>query len=174
MKIRTNVLSVAAGIFFLSAGTDKASLTEGYRPGNLAPGIMLLGTGAADITFSNNLGNYTLLHFWAAYDAESRMRNVQLWNKLNHGDISSQVKMVSVSMDKFASVFAETVKADKLEGTVQLHEELGERSEAYRKYGLKKGLRNFLIDDKGVIIATDLTPGRLSEVVNKRRNQENQ
>ncbi|MDR0742835.1 MAG: hypothetical protein LBF05_00540, partial [Tannerella sp.] len=135
MKIRTYVLSVAAGAFFLSAGTDKARLTEGNRPGNLAPGIKSLGTGA-EITFPDNSGTYTLLHFWAAYDAVSRMRNVQLWNKLNHGDLSSRIKMVSVSMDKLSSVFTVTLKADKLEETNQLHEALGEHSEAYRKYGL--------------------------------------
>ena len=165
MKIRTYVLSVAAGIFFLSAGTEKASLTEGYRPGDLAPGIKSLGTDA-DITFSNSSGCYTLLHFWAAYDAESRLRNVQLWNELNRGGWP-QVKMVSVSMDKLTSIFTETVKTDKLEGTNQVHEELGERSEVYEKYGLKKGLRNFLIDNNGVIIATDVTPGRLSEMMSK-------
>ena len=128
MKIRTYVLSVTAGIFFLSAGTDKASLTEGCRPGNLAPGIKSLGTDA-DITFPNNSGNYTLLHFWAAYDAESRMKNVQLWNKLNHDDMSSQVKMVSVSMVKMVSVFTETVKADILEETIKVHEEFGARAD---------------------------------------------
>lgn len=167
MKIRTYVLSVVAGIFFLSAGTEKASLTEGYRPGNLAPGIKLLGSDA-DITFSNYSDCYTLLHFWAAYDAESRLENVQLWNALNR-DSLSQVKMVSVSMDELASVFTETVKTDQLEETIQLHEELGEHSEMYRKYGLKKGLRNFLIDDHGVIIATDITSDKLSEMMSKRK-----
>jgi hypothetical protein len=170
MKIRTYVLSVTAGILFLSAGTDRASLTEGCRPGNLAPGIKSRGTDT-EITFLNDSGRYTLLHFWAAYDAESRMRNVQLWNELNHNG-GSQVKMVSVSMDRLTSVFTGTVKIDKLEETNQVHEALGERSEVYGKYGLKKGLRNFLIDGRGVIIATDITPGRLYEIISKRKSQE--
>jgi hypothetical protein len=168
MKIRTYVLSVTAGILFLSAVTDQASLTEGYRPGNLAPGIKSLGTDA-NIAFSNSSGSYTLLHFWAAYDADSRMRNVQLWNRLTHDGISSQVKMVSVSMDASASIFAGTVKIDKLEGTRQVHAKPDERSEVYGKYGLKKGLRNFLIDDRGVIIAVDITPDKLSKVMRKRK-----
>jgi hypothetical protein len=70
-------------------------------------------------------------------------------------------------MDKLSSVFTVTLKADKLKETNQLHEALGEYSEAYRKYDLKKGLWNFLIDDKGVIIATDITPDRLSEIMSK-------
>lgn len=168
MKIRTCVLSVFALTLFLSAGTDKAGLTEGFRPGDIAPGIKSLGADT-NITFSNSSGRYTLLHFWAAYDATSRMRNVQLWNKLNQDDLS-QVNMISVSLDERESVFTETIKADKLEMTNQVHEGLGERSEAYKKYGLKRGIRNFLIDDQGVIVATDITPDKLSEWINKQKS----
>ena len=164
MKIRTYVLFVFALIFFLYAGTDKAGLTEGYRPGDIAPGIKSPGIDA-DITFSNSSGRYTLLHFWAAYDADSRMLNVQLWNKLNQNDLSG-INMISVSLDEPESIFTETVKADGLYATNQLHEMLGERSEVYKKYGLKKGLRNFLIDDKGVIVATNVTPEKLSKLIN--------
>ena len=167
MKIRTYVLSVLVLSFFLYSGTEKAGLTEGYRPGDIAPGIGLPGTDV-DIKFSNGSGYYTLLHFWAAYDAGSRMLNVQLWNKLNQDDLSG-VKMISVSLDEPESIFAETVKADRLEATNQVHEMLGERSKVYKKYGLKKGLRNFLIDDKGVIVATNITPEKLSEFMNKQK-----
>ncbi|MDR2917440.1 MAG: thioredoxin family protein [Tannerella sp.] len=168
MKIRTYVLSVAVLIVFLSAGTDKAGLTRGIHSGDIAPGIKSLGTDA-DITFSNGSGCYTLLHFWAAYDANSRMRNVQLWNKLGQDGLS-QVKMISVSLDEPESVFTETVKADNLEMTNQVHERLGQNSEVYKKYGLKKGLGNFLIDNKGIIIAKNVTPEMLSEIMNKQKN----
>jgi hypothetical protein len=168
MKIRTSVFSVVAGLFFLSAETDEANLTEGYRPGDIAPEIKSFETDA-DITFSNNSGYYTLLHFWAAYDAVSRMQNVRLWNKLRR-DGRLPVKMISVSLDEVESVFVETVKTDKLELTDQLREKLGERSETYKKYGLKKGLRNFLIDANGVIIATGVTPDSLSGIIHKRKN----
>ncbi|MDR0572769.1 MAG: hypothetical protein LBG96_01850 [Tannerella sp.] len=167
MKIRTYVLSVVVWMIFLSAGTDKAGLTGGIRPGGVAPGIKSLGTDA-DIAFSNASGRYTLLHFWAAYDATSRMRNVQLWNKLSQDGLS-QVRMISVSLDEPESVFTETVKADKLEMTNQVHERLGRHSEAYKKYGLKKGLSNFLIDDNGIIIAKNVTPEMLSEMMNKQK-----
>ena len=167
MKIRTYVLSVFALTFFLLAGTNKAGLTEGFRPGDIASGIKSSGTDV-DIKFSNGSGSYTLLHFWAAYDAGSRMLNVQLWNKLNQDDLL-YVKMISVSLDESESIFTETVKADRLEMTNQVHEMLGEHSEVYKKYRLKKGLRNFLIDDKGVIVATNITPEKLSEFMNKQK-----
>ena len=167
MKIRTIVLSFTAIALLLLAGTNKAGLTEGYSPGDIAPVIELQGTDD-DITFSNGSGCYTLLHFWAAYDAGSRLQNVQLWNKLNKENLSG-VKMISVSLDEPESIFTETIKVDGLETTNQVHEMLGEHSVVYKKYGLKKGLRNFLIDDKGVIVATNITPEKLSKFMNKQK-----
>ena len=166
MKIRNYAFFVVVILLFLSAGTDNAKLTEGFRPGNIAPEIKISGTDD-DIRFSDRSGYYTLLHFWAAYDAGSRMMNVKLWNKLKQDELS-QVRILSISMDKLESVFSETVRVDKLETTNQLQEKLGEQSDLYLKYGLKKGLRNFLIDDDGVILATNVTPEKLSKIINKQ------
>jgi hypothetical protein len=169
MKIRTYVLSGFAVIFSLMAGTDKAGLTEGYRPGDLAPGIESLGMDR-DILFPNRSGRYTLLHFWAAYDAPSRMLNVRLWNRLSlcpDPVDSLRIQLISVSFDEKESVFWGTVQTDRLGNTNQVYEKRGENSEVYKKYGLKKGLRNFLIDDKGVIVATDVTPEKLTEWISK-------
>ena len=58
-------------------------------------------------------------------------------------------------------------KADKLEGTKQFHEELGRKSELFGKYNLQKGFCNFLIDDKGVIIAANVAPEDLTKVLKK-------
>ena len=167
MKKRTYVLTVLALTFFILSGTDKTGLLEGFHPGDIAPGIEISGTDV-DIMFSKGSGCYTLLHFWAAYDACSRMHNVQLWNRLNQGDLTN-VKMISVSLDKLESIFTETVKADRLEETNQVHEILGEYSGIYKKYGLKKELKNFLIDNKGVIVATNITREKLSLFINKQK-----
>ncbi|MDR3250546.1 MAG: hypothetical protein LBT42_02620 [Tannerella sp.] len=165
MKIRTYLYPVFAAALFLFAGTDKAGLTTGFRQGYIAPAIKLLEDDG--IKFANSSGRYTLLHFWAAYDANSRMQNVRLWNKL-----LPNIDMVSVSMDELPSVFVGTVKADRLEATKQLHENNGERSEAYKKYGLKKGLRNFLIDDKGVVVAEDVNFEQLSAILKRKQSLE--
>jgi hypothetical protein len=169
MKIRTYLYPVFAAALFLFAGTDKAGLTKGFRRGYIAPVIKLLEDDG--VKLSSGSGRFTLLHFWAAYDAYSRMQNVRLWNKLNLESLPN-VNMVSVSMDELSSVFVETVKADRLEATKQLHENNGERSEAYKKYGLKKGLRNFLIDGKGVVIAEDINFEQLSAIINKKQSSE--
>ena len=157
MKVRAYVLFVAVALLAVSAGTKNAKPTVGINPGDLAPRIESLGN-ESNFSFQNHSGRYTLLNFWAAYDAESRARNVQLWNEVN--------KLSSDKIEK-ESIFTETVKADKLEGTKQFHEELGRKSELFGKYNLQKGFRNFLIDDKGVIIAANVTPEDLTKVLKK-------
>ena len=152
MKVRAYVLFVAVALLAVSAGTKNAKPTVGINPGDFAPRIESLGT-ESNFSFQNHSGRYTLLNFWATYDAESRARNVQLWNEVN-----------KLSSDKIAMY---SISLDKLEGTKQFHEELGRKSELFGKYNLQKGFCNFLIDDKGVIIAANVTPEDLTKVLKK-------
>ena len=165
MKVRAYVLIVAVALATMSSATKEARPTVGTNPGDLAPRIESLGN-ESNISFQNHSGRYTLLNFWAAYDAESRARNVQLWNEVNKLS-SSKIAMYSVSLDEKESIFTETIKADKLSGTKQFREEQGKRSALYGKFNLHKGLNNFLIDDKGVIIAANVTSDQLADVMNK-------
>ena len=165
MKVRAYVLIASVAILGMSAGSKDAKLTEGVNPGDLAPRIEFLGN-SGNANFHNQSGRYTLLNFWAAYDAESRVRNVQLTNEVNKLGLD-KISMCSISMDEKESIFTETVKIDKLDFTTQFHDRLGKKSEVYKKYHLQKGFKNFLIDDKGVIIAANVTPDRLTEVLEK-------
>jgi hypothetical protein len=163
MKMKKYVFLLAAIIFFVTAGTEKSGLKESYRVGGLAPKVRLMGDNS-DLSFVNNKSCYTLLHFWAAYDGNSRKQNVLLWNHLRMNNVP-RMKMISVSMDERRSIFEETVKTDGLEATCQMFEQQGKYSMIYRKYGLKKGLGNFLIDDKGVIVAVNVTPETLDRII---------
>ena len=70
-----------------------------------------------------------------------------------------------ISMYEKESIFTETVKIDKLDLSTQFHEGLGKESELYKKYDLRKGFKNFLINDEGVIIAANVTPEKLTEIL---------
>ena len=163
MKVRAYVLIASVALLGMSAGSKKAKLTEGVNPGDLAPRIAFLGNDAK-ASFHNQLGRYTLLNFWAAYDAESRARNVQLANEVNKFG-PDKIAMCSISMDEKESIFTETVKIDKLDLSTQFHEGLGKESELYKKYDLRKGFKTFLINDEGVIIAANVTPEKLTEIL---------
>lgn len=164
MKLKAYFLVASVVFLGIAAETKDAKLVEGVNPGDFAPRIKLEENDSF-IHFQNQNGRYTLINFWAAYDAESRARNVKLWNEVNKLNASkAKVAMYSISLDEKTSVFEETVKMDKLDGTAQLHEKLGNRSDVFKKYKLDKGMRNFLIDDKGVIVASNVTPEKLAEL----------
>lgn len=164
MKLKAYLLVASAAFLGIAAETKNAKPVEGVNPGDLAPRINL-EENESPIHFQNQNGRYTLINFWAAYDAESRARNVRLWNEVNKLNASTEkVAMYSISLDEKTSIFEETVKMDKLEGTAQLHERQGYRSDVFKKYQLDKGLKNFLVNDEGVIIAANVTPERLAEL----------
>lgn len=166
MNVKAFVLAASAALLGIAAGPKEAKLTEGMNPGDLAPRIEIQGNDAAKIHFQNPQGTYTLLNFWAAYDAESRIRNILLWNKVNKLG-AGKVAFRSVSFDTKESIFIETVRADRLDASTQLWDSRGVESDYYREYGLDKGFKNFLIDSKGVIVAANLTPDRLAEMLKK-------
>ncbi len=163
MRVRTYVLIASVAVLFMSSGSKSAKPTVGLNPGDKAPGIESLGNENS-FSFQNHSGRYTLLNFWAAYDAESRARNVRLMNEIYKSG-SENVKVLSFSMDEKESIFQETVKSDQLDLSTQFHTESGEQSELYKKFRLNKGFTNYLIDDQGVIIASNVTPEKLTEIL---------
>ena len=144
MKMRVCLLSVSVIIgvigLFLSAGMEKTSFAKGYRIGDRAPEIRLSGNNWT-IRFTDLPEQYTLVNFWAAYDADSRVRNIQLSNKVNEMD-TARIKMYSISLDEQFSIYSETLKADNLEDTNHFFDSLGAKSSLYKQYNLKKGLKN--------------------------------
>lgn len=163
MKVKAYALVVVITLFIVSAATKDVRPVEGLFPGDRVPGITLSGS---ENGFQNHSGRYTLLNFWAAYDATSRAQNVRLANvieKLGSGKVS----LCSVSLDQKESIFLGTMRIDKLDETTQFHANESERPEVFRKYNLGKGFRNFLINDKGVIVATNVSPEKLAEILER-------
>lgn len=163
MKIGTYVLVGIVTLISVSAVTKDVRSTEGYSPGDLAPRIKSLGN-ESDFNFRNHSGRYTLLNFWAAYDGESRARNVKISNEISKLS-SEKIALCSISFDEKESIFSETVRIDKLNETTQFHAKQLGGSALYKKYSLKRGFRNFLINENGVIVATDITPEELTNLM---------
>lgn len=163
MRVKAYVLIASIAMLFMSFGSKNAKPSVGLNPGDLAPRIKSL-ENEKDLRFQNHSGHYTLLNFWAAYDAESRARNVRLMNEINKSG-SEKVQVCSISLDENRAVFTETVKTDGLNSDTQFLEEQGRASVLYKEYRLNKGFKNFLINDKGVIVACDLSPEKLAALL---------
>ena len=123
MKVRAYVLFVAVALLAVSAGTKNAKPTVGINPGDFAPRIESLGT-ESNFSFQNHSGRYTLLNFWATYDAESRARNVQLWNEVNKLS-SDKIAMYSISLDEKESIFNWKVQSNFMKNLAESQNCLG-------------------------------------------------
>lgn len=157
MKYVKSVLLLAMVMVSMAHTTRDAKISEGLTPGSQMQEIHLQSFSLA--------GKYTLLQFWAAYDATSRADNVLISNRLAKMSFEN-VQMVSVSLDENISVFDETVKVDNLPLSTQLlNVPLGRKSEIFKNYRLAEGFKNLLIDPQGVILAVNISPDKLRDVL---------
>ena len=146
----------------LTAFIDKNQPTSGLSVGNIAPNFTLRRYNSEETTDLKALkGKYVLLNFWASYDADSRVKNALLSHEMEN--LSQCVTMVSVSFDEYASIFDETIKQDQIENAYCMVDTSGEASSLFDLYHLNKGFKNYLLDEKGQIIATNITAKELSQ-----------
>lgn len=149
--------------FLTSSFIDKnATPGIGLSEGSTAPEIML-----EELNLASLKGQKVLVSFWAAYDARSRVDNSLL--AANVQKHPGELTLVSIDFDEDPLIFRETVRMDKLDGNTQYHVRNGKTSEIFRAYRLKDGFGNYLLNEEGVIIAKNLDPKRLHELM--RLNQ---
>ena len=154
------VLIISSLISFSFVGKNKT--TEGLTIGDKAPTFTICGEKQL-IDLKDLRGKYVLLSFWASYDALSRMQNATLNHAVAQAD---NVEMVSVSFDEYKSIFNETIKKDQISTSNCFVELAGVSSDLYQTYRLKRGFKNFLLDENGVIVAKDVTVSELSSYLN--------
>lgn len=150
----------------LTSFVVKDKPTGGLNVGEIPPSFKIKSTLSEQSLSLNDLkGKYVLLSFWASYDAQSRLHNTMLSNAVQSVD-APNVKMVSVSFDKYQSVFMETVRKDQIVDPLCFVETKGEKSNLYKKYNLNRGFSNYLLDENGIIIAKDISAAELSSYLN--------
>jgi len=128
------------------------------------PGLVLNGDSGKTFSLEHLRGVKVLVNFWAAYDAESHIKNVQFWNALQQKDYPMQ--MLSVSFDKSKGVYEKTLKLDGIDAGYHFYDVKGKDSEVYKTYKLDNGFKNYLLDENGVILAMDLNPHELENYFN--------
>lgn len=168
MKYVKYFLIVGIALISLSSNTTRNSglSSEGIYPGNLFPDIKklenVLGT---KINLSDLKGQKVLVNFWAAYDAPSHRDNVLFSNVIKNNNYP--VQMVSLSFDRSESVYRKTLNVDRIDETYQFLVQDNVSTDLFDRYQLGKGFKNYLIDENGVIVAMNLTPGDLGQLLNK-------
>jgi len=110
------------------------------------------------------------INFWAVYDAASRNENAQFSYVIKKMEEKSSekalsLKSVSISMDKFDSVFEEALKQDNLSFFQVIREPEGFKSKIAKELKLNNRFGNFLFDAQGRLVAKNLTPEELELVI---------
>lgn len=167
MKYLKYFLFIGIVVLFSSYTTKTSKVSEGIYPGNLMPDLKLEKNDGSRLDLKYLRGVKVLVNFWAAYDADSHMKNVLLWNILQNQN--SSLTMVSVAFDENKDIFERTLSMDGIDKTYQFQEKDGNNSELYQKYQLGKGFKNYLIDENGVIVAMNLTPTKLKELLKEEK-----
>lgn len=137
---------------------DRSTSTEKLALGDYAPKLVL-GNEKQSLNLQNSNNDYTLLSFWASYDAASRIQNAKMYRMVA---ASSRVKMISISFDSYQSVYLSAMRQDKVNLPDCYWEMEGENSEIFKSYDLKDGFKNYLLDKNGVIIAKNLSEDELN------------
>lgn len=76
--------------------------------------------------------------------------------------------MVSVSFDKYNSIFEETIRKDEIVTPNCFVDTKGEASAIFKDYKLKNGFGNYLLDGNGIIIAKNISAAQLADYINKQ------
>lgn len=147
----------------LTSFTGKGKFADGLSVGDEAPDFRLGTEENTRMELSDLKGHYVLLAFWASYDAPSRLQNASLSHVLR--EEYPEVKMVSVSFDKYASVFQETVRNDHITASACFADTQGRQSGLFKKYHLQQGFTCYLLDKEGVILAKDISADELASFI---------
>ncbi|OJV32446.1 MAG: hypothetical protein BGO33_08035 [Bacteroidia bacterium 43-41] len=163
MKYVNFCLVAIISLLLMSSSIKTEKTSTGYYPGEQIPNIVLNGWEGHRLDLSEYRGKKVVLNFWAAYDAQSRANNVQLYNYLK--ETEPDVTFLSISFDENKNVFERTALLDKIDLNSQFCDETGANSEIYKEFQLRKGFKNYLIDENGVILAIDLSIEKLKNLI---------
>lgn len=160
VKVFFAVLCVISFISFSFIGKDTP--TEGLMIGDRAPEFKISSEKQL-VELKSLRGKYVLLSFWASYNAESRMKNAMLNHVVSKIE---NIEMISVSFDEYKSIFNETIEKDQITNPNCFVELDGVHSDIYKEYRLDKGFKNYLLDEKGIIVAKNVGVSEILSLMN--------
>lgn len=153
------MISLLTVLLFLIMGlADKeVKLTEGVMPGNLAPVSNWQGVDIID-------NNCVLVQFWSSSEPQSRLENVKMHNMISQSK-SGSLKLVSISLDENEAVYKGMIRFDQIDDSTQFHVSSLNDAQMFNKYKLDAKAGNWLINSDGVIIATNVDPDDIRDLI---------
>ena len=154
MKKITLILAIFAVLLLtVSAGTEREyNAAEGMK----APYFEVVGNDGETISLSDMDGRFVIVNFWASDDAGSRIA-ANCYSSYVESVGEERIGLVSVNFDWNERLFREIVRRDRLNEDSQFNVESPIASDIIRKFDMADGLKSFLIDPQGRIVAVNPT-----------------
>ncbi|MDY5858465.1 MAG: hypothetical protein SPK09_04470 [Porphyromonas sp.] len=158
-------LGLGAGILLAYSWTtaEQPEAAAAIALGNTLPTMKITNERSTRDTDGLASGkSYKLLHFWAAYDAESRASNVAYAQSLTG---SETIVYQSISLDVDAEVYRQTLALDGVDVHGQVLADAQWRDALAEQYGQRGGIRSVLIDAEGTVLLVNPSTAELEQFV---------
>src|SRR5699024_4974955 len=131
--------------------------------GNKAPSFSAKTPEGEELALEDALGKYTLLDFWAAWCKPCRVENpniVKVYNKYKDKGFN----VLGVSLDRTEDAWIKAIEQDELPWNQVSNLKFWQDPIA-KEYNIKAITASFLLDEDGVIIATNLSVPALEQKI---------
>ncbi len=150
-----------ANVSYVTELHELVRVLDGLAIGKIAPDFSAKDVNGKLLSLSENLKGYTLVDFWAAWCGPCRKENPNIVAAYNQYHAKG-FNIIGVSLDKDKASWVKAIKDDGLNWT-QISELTYWKSEAAKLYGVRAIPANFLLDEKGNIVAKNLRGEQLHQ-----------